>query len=173
MSNACAEIQHNLLHWVQQGLDFHRIEAPNNQFSQLPDISPQSSLAPTCRDLSTTCTSVRLNSPLRQLEIFRRCMNACRDSASKRYVQMPKLKRNKKGRSVAKSNSSSNLNGLHESSPLEVGLFVTSGAIQRETNILLPLMSPLHSKSETLCPQNPCSEVLYITSHAGFHDNGE
>ena len=170
MSNTCTDIENHIPHWVQQGIDFHKRQSGDAAFRTSDsdvEILKDSWLQPAARSLDEMygLTEVGSSNVVDDIPSLRERLHTLgvttvRDAhmeeeqereVSHEFEQELQLERPPRV-----------LPAVHH---LDEGVrsFVRQGTIPINSNVFLPLMAPLRSKSDALNPPNPWSRRLLAT----------
>lgn len=173
MGETCADIEHHIPHWIEQGIDYNNRRTADDQHSSVDDIDIESLrrvwLQPAARSLpkmygyqhgtTSLLRSARsipaINNRLRSLGVTT-VRDAHMEEEQEREVNHEveqELQLERPPRIPAASHR------LDE----EVRRFVRNGVISASSNIFLSLMAPLRSALQTLSPPNPWSRHLLAT----------
>ena len=170
MSNTCTDIEHHIPHWVQQGVDFHKRQSGDAAFTASNSdvkILQDPWLQPAARSLDELygCTEVESSNladdnPSMRERLHTLGVTTVRDAhmeeeqereVSHEFEQELQLERPPRVQPA--------VHHLDE----DVCNFIRKGTIRIDSQVFLPLMTPLRSKSEALIPPNPWSRRLLAT----------
>lgn len=173
MGETCADIEHHIPHWIEQGLDYNKRKTADEAFSSVDDIVIESLrrvwLQPAARSLSEmygyqygTTSLVRSARTIPAMHNRLRSLGVT-TTREARMEEEQEREVNHEVEQELQLERPPRIPAARHRLDDEVCRFVRSGFISTNTNTFLPLMSPLRSELQALSPPNPWSRHLLAT----------
>lgn len=172
MGETCSDIEHHIPHWIEQGVD-HRNRSNADAAFSLTNTDTESLrrvwLQPAARSLEQMygppASATSLTNSARKIPAMRNRLHSL-GVTTVRDARMEEEQEREVSHEVEQElqlerppRIPAAVHRLDE----EVRRFVRSGVISRNSRIIIPLMAPLCSESQTLSPPNPWSRQLFAT----------